>query len=153
MSREEYEKYVADKEGNSYREIDSLRAQEGVKGLGTKNGLENIGSADTGTVQLLFSRPTHATRMWVKSVTGFNSVGSGANTLTLYDVVLGSGGSITSQTQRSVPLNVSSGSTQTFNYDGDAFSHHVGVSSEFQGQIGVAVISEHQESDEPAESV
>lgn len=150
MSRDKTEEYQQDRLGNVRRKIDELRAKEGNNGLDSDNGLVNVGSADTGSVNLLYSAPTHASQVIVDQLSAFNSVGSGDNTFTLYEVELDGSNSITSSTQRSVPINVSSGSTSFTDYHGEPFSASIGVSSEFQGQIGVGVFSDHHEEEEPA---
>lgn len=151
MGRDEEVQFEQDRLGNERRKIDSLRAQEGMVGSSADDeGIEDIGSAGTGTVTTLYSLPAHADAVYVSLIHAFNSVGSGANTFTLYEVTLDSGGNITDQTQRSVPINVASGATRSIGYEGLEFNKAIGVSSEFQGQIGVAVKSDHKEYNEPS---
>lgn len=151
MTRNEEVQYEQDNLGNERRKIDTLRAQEGmVGGDDADQGIENIGSAETGTVTTLYSLPTHADQVYLSMIQAFNSVGSGANTFSLYELNLDGSGNITGQTKRSVPINVASGATRTLGYEGMEFNKAIGVESEFQGQIGVAVLSDHEEYSEQA---
>lgn len=155
MTRDSVENYKQDRLGNSRKELDTLRAQEGKNGLGNDDGLVEIqgtgaNPGNTGVDTLIYSLPTHAQQAIITQITAFNSLGSGDNTFTIAEADLGSGGSVTSTTQRSVPMNVGSGSTQIFEYEGLPFDKAIAVNSEFQGQIGVAVISDHQEGHESA---
>lgn len=150
-SREE--QFEQDRIGNVRRKLDTLRAQEGMAGLDTDEGIANIGSAETATDVLLLSKPTHAQRMIGVQIQAFNSVGSGANTFTLKQATLNGSNSITSTTQRSVPIEVASGATRILEYKGIPFDRAISVESEFQGQIGIAVISDHHEENEPASEI
>lgn len=150
MSREEVEKYAQDRLGNVRRDIDELRAAEGQAGLDTGDGIVEVTSGETGTPVLAYSAPTHASQVILTGLDAFNSVGSGYNTVKVLEAELDSNGSITSTTQRSVPIQVGSGSTRTEDYEGLPFENHIAVESEFEGQIGVSVISDHHEEDEPA---
>lgn len=150
MAREEEVQYEQDRLGNENRRLDDLRAQEGKNGLTNDDGLVEIGSADTGSSVLIYSKPTHAQQVIPIQLTAFNSVGSGTNTFVLEEATLDGSNNITSTTQRSVPIEVSSGETRIVDYHGLPADRALSVDSEFQGQIGVAVISDHQEEHEPA---
>jgi len=153
MPRDSETQYEQDRLGNEKAKLDELRAQEGNSGLGTSDGIVNIGSADTGVYKTAYSIPTHASRVIAVQVWGFNSVGSGNNTFTLGEATLNGTGSIVSTTQRSVPIAVGSGSTRVETYKGLPFTKAIAVSSEFQGQVGVAVISDHDREDDTAVEV
>jgi len=153
MPRREETQFEQDRLGNENAKLDKLRAREGMSGLDTSNGIANIGSADTGSYKTVYSIPTHASRAIAVQVWGYNSVGSGNNTFTLGQSTLNGSGSITSTVQRSVPIAVGSASTRVETYKGLPFDSAISVKSEFQGQVGVAVISDHDREDEPAVEV
>lgn len=146
MTRQDQTQYEQDRLGNERRKLDTLRAQEGK--VTSDSGLTEIQSADTGSVQILHSAPSHSDQVILDQIRGFNSVGSGNNTMTMYGIQIDSNGNITSSERRSVPLVVGSGSTATYEYDGEPFQNSIGVSSEFQGWIGVGVYSDHEEQSE-----
>lgn len=146
MSRHEEEQYEQDRLGNANRKLDRLRAQEGQQT--SDSGLTEITSSDTGSVEILYSLPTHADRVIVEAVHGFNSVGSGDNTFSLFDLDLDGSNNINSSTRRSVPYNVGSADTERYEYEGQAFEKAIGVESEFEGWIGVGLIVDHDESSE-----
>lgn len=148
MSRDEQVQYEQDRLGNENRKIDELRAQEGMV-EGDDQGLKEIQSADTGSVVLLQSKPTHADQMIVELIHGYNSVSSGGDTFSLYELTLDGAGNITDQTRRSVPIQVASGATRSIGYEGLPFDKAIGVESEFQGFVGVGFKSDHKEYNEP----
>lgn len=149
-ARKETVEYEQDRLGNERKKIDTLRAQEGNEGLDTDEGIAEIGSAGTGSSQLLYSKPTHAQRVFVTQVWGFNSVGSGDNSFILEEATLDGSNSISSSKQRSVPIVVDSATTRVEEYEGMEFDGAISVNSEFQGQVGIAVVSDHEEYHEPA---
>jgi len=149
MTREETEQYEQDRLGNVNRKLDELRAQEGMVGVDTDDGIAEIASAETGAVQLLYSLPTHADQVMLDLVHAFNSVPTSPNTFSLWEVTLNGSNSIVSSTRRSVPINVASGATRAIGYEGLPFDQAIGVSADFQGMVGAAVIVDHNQSSEP----
>lgn len=152
MTRQEEEQFEQDRLGNSRRKLDTLRAQEGNVGGGDDGLLEFTTSAQTGTQRVLYSLPTHASQVIVTKLQAHNSQGT-AGSFYISEADLDGNGSITSTTRRSVNINVGSLETSTTEYEGKPFEKAIAVQSEFQGQIGVAVISDHHEEDEPASEV
>lgn len=147
---ERREQYEQDRLGNVRRKIDRLRAQEGNVGGSDDEGLVQIQSADAGSDVLLYSLPTHAQQAIVTQVWGFNSTPTNSDTMQLLEVDLDDSNSITSSTERSVPIQVNSGETRKEDYEGLPFDKAIGVNAEFSGQVGVALISDHHEEVEPA---
>lgn len=143
------EQYEQDRLGNVRRKIDTLRAQSGMWGEDTGDGIAEIGSAETGAVQLLYSLPTHAQQAILIEVHAHNSATTSGN-YELYEVDLDGSGNITASTRRSVPINVDNTQTRIHSYEGLPFSKSIGVQSEFAGMIGVGVIDDHHEENEPA---
>jgi len=147
MPPESTESYARDRLGNSYPELDNLRAQEGMVGGGNGEGITVIGSADTGNDLTVVSKPTHADEMILTQIHVFNS-DSINSTFHLVEGSATSGGSIASATRRSVNYNVNSQVSRTIDIQGKPYEQSIGVNSDFQGQIGVAYISDHKESSE-----
>lgn len=152
MPRDEETQYEQDRLGNENPKLDELRAQEGMVEP-EDGGLIEVTSVDTGSVLLLKSKPTHSDEMILTLIHGYNSVGSGTNTFSLYEVDLDGSGNITGQTRRTVPIHVTSGRTRSIGYDGLPFDKAIGVKAQFQGHIGVGVISDHKRYDEPQSEV
>jgi hypothetical protein len=150
MVRDEYEEYEQDRLGNTNRKLDQLRAQEGMYGSdGDDEGIQEVGTTDTGTDLLVLSKPTHADQMILDLVHAHNSAASDG-TFRILEAQLDGSGNITSTTRRSVPINVAAGSTRSLGYEGEPFTNAIAVNSEFAGEIGFAVLSDHKESSEPA---
>lgn len=142
--------YPQDRLGNENRELDQLRAQEGMTGADDDDsGIEEIGTADTGSNVLVYSIPTHADQVVLDLIHAHNSAAS-EGTFQVFEASLDSNGAIGSTTRRSVPINVSDGVTRAIGYEGEPFTRSIAVNSEFAGQIGVAVISDHKQSSESA---
>lgn len=143
------ENYQQDRLGNTRRELDQLRAQEGMAGSDSDDeGIQEVGTADTGSDLLVYSTPTHSDRVILDLVHAHNSAAS-EGTFQLFEASLNSSGSIVSTTRRSVPINVAAGVTRAIGYEGIPFENSIAVNSEFAGQVGVAVISDHDQSSEP----
>jgi len=150
MVREEYEEYEQDRLGNTNRKLDQLRAQEGMYGSGGDDeGIQEVGTADTGSDLLVLSKPTHADQMILDLIHAHNSAAS-SGTFRILEAELDGSGNINSTTKRSVPINVASGATRSLGYEGEPFTNAIAVNSEFAGEIGFAVLSDHDESSEPA---
>lgn len=147
--REEEVQYEQDRLGNENRKLDELRAQEGMSAE-SEEGIVQFTSVDTGTVQIIQSKPTHADEMIVSLIHGYASVTTSGDTLSLYELDLDGSGDINSQTRRSVPIQVASGNTRSIGYEGVPFTGAIGVEAEFEGYVGVAFISDHKEYNEPA---
>lgn len=148
MTRGEEVQYEQDELGNERRKLDNLRAQEGMSGTTSDDsGIASIGTAETGSDVLLLSKPTHADEMILDLIHAYNSQSS--DTFRIKQATLDGSNSISSTTQRSVPINVDSESTREIDYEGDAFDKAIAVESQFQGEIGIAVISDHKETSEP----
>lgn len=148
MSREEEVPYEQDHLGNENKKIDTLRAQEGMVGGDTDEGIVQLTSADTGSDVLLFSMPTHADQAIVTELHAYNSQSSGG-TFSLFEADLDGSGNIQNTTRRSVPIEVVGDATRINSYEGKPFDKAIAVSADFQGYIGVGVISDHKEYNEP----
>lgn len=153
MVRQQEEQYEQDRLGNTNRKLDTLRAQEGnAGGFDNGEGLTRVTSAETGSAQSVYSAPTHASRAWVTAVWAFNSVGSGLNTFHLVGGTANSGGAngaFSNTTRRSIDIEVASGNTRREPFGSLEFTHDIGVVSEFEGQVGVELIIDHDQEDEP----
>ena len=148
--RDEEVQYEQDRLGNEYRKLDRLRAQEGMKGDSADDeGLVVIGTADTGTDLLVYSKPTHAQQFMLDLIHAHNSQDTKAS-FEILEAELDGAGNITSTTKRSVPIPVTSVTTRAVGYEGIPFENALAVNSDFAGEIGVAVISDHHEENEPA---
>lgn len=149
MGREEVTEYEQDRLGNERKKLDQLRAQEGMTGADADDeGIETIGTADTGTSLTVYSIPTHADQVILDLIHAHNSVAS-SGTFTIQELELDGNGNITDSTRRSVPINVAAGATRTLGYEGLPFENAIGVDSEFGGVIGFAVLADHKEYVEP----
>lgn len=148
MSREEEVQYEQDNQGNERKKLDTLRAQEGMDET-AEEGLTEVVSADTGSDLLLYSLPTHADAAYVDEVHAWNSEGSAAN-FSLFEAQLDGSGSITSTTRRSVPFVVDATDDVQISYSGEKFEDHIAVNSDFIGYVGVGVVVDHKEYNEPA---
>lgn len=149
MPREEVEKYEQDRHGNVHRELDSLRAQGGMRGADADDeGILQVLSDETASNTVLYSIPTDADQVIVKEIHAHNSEGSD-NTFQLLEAQLDNNGNITSTTRRSINYVIHSNDDEKIDYHGRPFTSAVAVNSEFAGEIGVAVIEDHKESSEP----
>lgn len=149
MSRKEEVQYEQDHLGNENKKIDELRAQEGMVGGDTDEGIVQLTSVNTGSDELLFSLPTHADEAIVTELHAYNSVSSGG-TYSLFEADLDGSGSIVSTTRRSVPVEVVGNATRINSYEGKPFDKAIAVSADFEGYIGVGVVTDHKEYNEPA---
>lgn len=147
MSREEEVNYEQDRLGNERKKLDKLRAQEGAKAGGGPDGIVEITSADTGNTVTVLAKPSHADAMNVVQIQAKNTNPQNGSNFSLYEGEDISG-SITSSTRRSVPINVQSGSTRIEEYKGLPFDKSIGINSEFEGWVGVSVISDHNPENE-----
>lgn len=145
MSREGREQYEQDRLGNVRRKLDPLRAQEGMKGMDSGEGIAEFGTQDTGSLKVAYSLPTHADRAMITELHATNSTNTGGF-YSLWEVELDGSGSITSQTRRSVPIEVVSQATRINSYEGIPFEDHIAVESGFGGMVGVGLIADHEES-------
>lgn len=153
MSRDQEVQFEQDRLGNERRKLDVLRAQEGnAGGLDNGEGLAHIGSAETGSAQTLYSSPTHANKVYITRVWGYNSVGSGRNTFHLVDGDAHSNG-FSNTTRRTVDIEVASSNTRSEDINAKEFGNDVGVVSEFEGQIGLEIIVDHEQAQEPNSEV
>lgn len=151
MSREENVNYKQDRLGNERKELDELRAQEGmVEGTETEDGITQVQTQDTGSLNLIYEKPEHANEAILSFIHAYNSLSTSGSTFSLYEVETDDNGSITSQTRRTVPLNVTQGSTRTIGYEGLPFEEDIAIESEFGGYVGVAVISDNDRSADEA---
>lgn len=149
MGREETVEFEQDRLGNERRKLDQLRAQEGMTGADADDeGIEEIGSAETGTSLTVYSIPTHADQVMLDLIHAHNSAAS-SGTFTIQELELDGNGNITGSTRRSVPINVAAGATRAIGYEGLPFENAIGVDSEFAGVVGFAVLSDHKEFVEP----
>lgn len=112
-------------------------------------GIATIGTADTGTNVLVYSKPTHAQQYMLDLIHAHNSQNTKAS-FEILEAELDGAGNITSTTKRSVKIPVTSVTTRAVGYEGIPFENALAVSSEFAGEIGVAVIVDHNEANEPA---
>lgn len=150
MPRDQEVQFEQDRLGNERRKLDTLRAQEGnAGGFDNGEGLARIQSADTGSAQSVYSASTHANRVWITRVWGYNSVGSGRNTFHLVEGEAHPNG-ISNTTRRTVDIEVNSSNTRSEDIRSKEFTNDIGAVSEFEGQIGIEVIVAHREENEPA---
>lgn len=149
MTRQQEEQYEQDRVGNVRRKLDTLRAQAGMWGEDDDNGIVNIAGGETNTMTTLYSLPTHAQQSILVEVHAHNSNPTSGTTFSIYELDLDSGGTITGSTRRSVPIEVGSAETRIITYEGLPFGKAIGVESEFEGHIGVGVIDDHHEENEP----
>lgn len=148
MTREQEVQFEQDRLGNENRKLDTLRAQEGMVGGGTEEGIAEFSTAETGAAKVLFSLPTNASRAFLTELHAYNSTGTGG-TYSLFEADLDGSGSIVSTTRRSVPIEVVSIATRINSYAGMEFDKAIAVNSEFGGFIGAGLIVDHDEEDEP----
>lgn len=149
MGREEQTQYEQDRLGNERKKLDQLRAQEGMTGADADDeGIQRVTSTETGTSLTVYSIPTHADEAILDLIHAHNSASS-SGTFTVQELQLDGNGNVTGSTRRSVPIDVGSDATRTIDYEGLPFENAIGVSSEFEGVIGFAVISDHKEFVEP----
>lgn len=148
MSREEQVEFQQDRLGNEKKKLDTLRAQEGMID-GDDEGIVEVGSANAGLDEVtVLALPDHTDRAIVQTVEAYNSASSGDDTMTLLSLDLDSSGNVNDSTRRSVPIKVPTDSTEKFDYDGKPFEKAIGVSVEFEGYVGVSIISDRDESSE-----
>lgn len=148
MSREQEVQFEQDRLGNENRKLDTLRAAEGMAGASTEDGIVEIDSAVSGNVQVLYSFPTHVDRAFAQELHAYNSTGT-AGTYSLYEVTLDGAGSVASSERRSVPIHVASVSTRINSYLGLEFDRAIGVDADFEGFVGVGLVVDHDEENEP----
>lgn len=148
MTREQEVQYEQDRLGNENRKLDTLRAQEGMAGENDETGIVNIGSASTGTDVIAYSLPTHVDEAIVTELHAYNSTGTGG-TYSLFELDLDGNGSVVSSTRRSVPIEVVSEATRINSYEGLPFDKAIGVNADFEGFVGVGLIADHKEYNEP----
>jgi hypothetical protein len=148
MTREEEVQYEQDNLGNERKKLDTIRAKEGMEGADDDNeGLYAIGSADTSSDVVVYELPQHADKAWIDHIRAYNG-DSVDGTFRVKEATLDSGGSITDTTRRSTPIPVSSSSSTSEDYAGSAFTDSIAVNADFEGEIGVAVVADHDESSE-----
>lgn len=144
MAREQEVQFEQDRVGNERRKLDTLRAREGMEGVDTDEGIAEITTVETGSIQTVYSLPTHAQGVILDELHAYNSQNT-HGTYSLYELDLDSSGSITGSKRRSVPIDVGTKSTRINSYLGMKFDKAIGVESEFGGYIGVGVYSDHEE--------
>lgn len=151
MTRTESEKYVQDRLGNVRREIDGLRAQAGMEGAGgDMDGIAEIAGGDTGSDLVAYKIPEHAQQSILIELHAYNSTDTEA-TYTIKEATLNEDDSVNTVTKRSVPINVAGGATRIHSYEGIPFdSDAIVINAAFEGEIGVGVIDDHHEENEPA---
>lgn len=150
MTREGEEQYEQDRLGNVNRKLDPLRAQEGMVGEDSEEGIAEITSADTGSLQILYSFPTHVDQAIVTELHGTNTAATGGF-YSLYELDLDGSGNIVGSTRRSVPIEIVSQATRINSYEGKPFEKAIGVESGFAGYVGVGMVVDHEESSEPSQ--
>jgi hypothetical protein len=156
MSRDQEVPFEQDRLGNERRKLDTLRAREGFEGVDDESGLVEIGSAetssaptDTSSIQIAYSLPTHTDQAILEEAHAYNG-GSVSGTYSIWELELDNTGSITTQTRRSVPVEVVSAATRINSMHGKPFEGAIGVSAEFEGFVAVGVIADHDQSSEPS---
>lgn len=150
MEREQTEQFEQDRLGNVRRKLDDLRAQEGMKGADSEEGIAEITSGDTGSIQIAYSLPTHTDRAIVTELHATCTIDTGGF-YSLYELDLDGSGNITGSTRRSVPIEVVSQSTRINSYEGLPFEKAIGVEADFEGFVGVGLISDHEEFSESSQ--
>jgi len=148
---EEYSEYEQDRLGNVNRKLDQLRAQDGNAGADADNsGILEIAGGDEDTDLVVYELPSDASQVMLDLINFHNNSG-GDGTFRILEATLDSSGTITNSTRRSVLYNVSDGATRVVGYEGRPFTDDaIAVNSSVTGEIGLAVISDHKEYDEPA---
>lgn len=151
MVREEQVQYQQDRQGNERRKLDQLRGQAGMSGAnGDDNGIVTIAAADTGSDAVAYSIPNSVDETILDLIHAHNS-GDAAGTFRIKSATLNEDGSIDTTSRRSVLINVAGGVTRAIGYEGDPFTDDaIVVESTFEGEIGVAVLSDHKEYIEPS---
>lgn len=146
---ERSESYAQDNLGNVNRELDDVRANEGMAGGDSdNNGIDQIPGGDTGTDVIVYSLPTHAEEVYVEEIHIYNTSGGPGN-VQLYSATLDSNGNVDTTTRRSVPYHVADGDTETYGYSGDSFDQDaIVVNASVAVTVGVSVVVDHPESRE-----
>ena len=145
------EEYQQDRYGNSNRKLDQLRGQEGMSGANADNdGILDLAAGDVDTDQIVYEIPDHTDEALLDLIQAHNDSGA-AGTFRILEATLDSDGNITGTTRRSVLINVADGATRVIGYEGDPFTEDaIVVNSSFEGEFGIAVLSDHKEYNEPA---
>lgn len=153
MARDQEVQFEQDRLGNERRKLDALRAQEGnAGGFDNGEGLAEMGSAETGSAQTVYSAPTRANAVYLTRVWGYNSVGSGNNTFHLVDGDA-HGNGFSNTTRRTVDIEVASSNTRAEPINAKEFTNDIGVVTDFQGQVGVEIVVDHKQDSESASEV
>lgn len=140
MSRNETENFSQDRLGNSNRELDSIRGQDGMEeDANTPSGLIEVttGDDDGATDLTVLELPDDAEGFHLEELHAHNGTGAAEN-FSVFSATLADDGTVDTTTRRSVPMNVAAGVTRTISYSGKEFNEDaIVVTSNFTGYIGV----------------
>lgn len=140
MSRNENENFSQDRLGNSNRELDSIRGQDGMDAGGdSPSGLLEVttGDDDGATDLVVLELPDDAEGFHLDELHAHNNTG-GPETFSVFSATLNDDGTVDTTTRRSVPMNVAAGVARTISYSGKEFNEDaIVVTSNFTGHIGV----------------
>lgn len=145
------QEHEQDRYGNRNPKLDQLRGQEGMSGAdGDDDGIMAIAAGDTGTNQIVYEIPEHTDEAILDFIQAHNS-SDATGTFRILEGTLDDQGNIDTTTRRSVLINVASGATRSLGYEGDPFTGDVIiVNSSFEGEFGLAVLSDHKQYNESA---
>lgn len=148
MSRDETEEYVQDSLGNTNRKIDTVRATEGGSGEAGGGLVDITDSANTDSLQTLYSIPEYADAVYVDDVRAYNGSAASGSEFALYEVETDDSGNVTESTRRSTDVVVSQGDSVRQEYNGEKFTKEIAVESGFVGQVAIGVTVDRKEQNE-----
>lgn len=137
MTREEEVNFVQDALGNEKKELDDVRAQDGMTGGGNE-GLATFAIGDGETK--IYEIPPEADAVYLSYVMVYGISGNGGTAApVLNDAITdgdGASGTITSSTERSPPIPVAAGGLRTVGYEGKKFTGDVITANGLVGALG-----------------
>lgn len=149
-TRDQQENFAQDRQGNVNRELDTIRAQGGME---LDDGLVEIQGGQSDTPLVAMEIPDDARSVSLSEVHIHNN-SPGPGVYTILSATLDSGGSIVGTTERTVPVNVSSGSTRIFSYTGKEFNEDaIAVVGDTTGWVGLGVYVDRPEEIEPDSTI
>jgi len=144
------ENYQQDRLGNTNRELDQLRSQDGMEGADADDdGIIEVTAGDTGNNLVVYEIPDGVSQVILDLIHAHNNSG-GSGTFRILEATLDNNGNIGTTTRRSVLVNVADGATRALGYEGKPFQEDaIVVNSSFSGEFGFAVLADSKQEDEP----
>lgn len=149
MGREEQIQFEQDRLGNERKKLDQIRSLDGSDAGEENGGLVVISADQVGTEVIFYEPPKNVDEYYLSGLRAYNSGDSGG-TFHLLEAEVDDNGNINSSDRRTVDLDMATGVTRTFGYEGGAFEDAITIVANFEGQVSLSVHLDNKEHTEPA---